>query len=111
MVDNNLMFCYTIKIQVPQQDDDKKCGFFVMYCMTLFLWMCPNKFSSASRLPDFVSNTDTQINSLMHLLIYDFVLLNIYILWKLKEDWFSIQELDSFRGSLLAILGIIGTNI
>lgn len=60
--------------EVPRQTDDKKCGFFVLYYITLFFKVFPEKFSSHVEYPNFMA-----------------------------RDWFKIDELNNFQTVLSTI--------
>ncbi|KAK1396712.1 hypothetical protein POM88_006575 [Heracleum sosnowskyi] len=64
--------------KVPKQRDDKTCGFFVLYYMTLFLKEIPDKFDFKTGYPAF-----------------------------LNRDWFTPQEFDCFHRRLSDIFNRI----
>ncbi|KAL1803270.1 hypothetical protein ACET3Z_031917 [Daucus carota] len=43
--------------EVPNQDDDKSCGFYVLFYTTQFLKMCPHTFNLMKDYPSFMSTT------------------------------------------------------
>nr|XP_027103533.1 uncharacterized protein LOC113724852 [Coffea arabica] len=59
---------------IPQQIDDKKCGYFVLYYIYLFIKNAPEMFSIDEGYPYFMT-----------------------------EDWFTLEELDGFCRTLESV--------
>ncbi|XP_071911977.1 ubiquitin-like-specific protease 1C isoform X5 [Coffea arabica] len=59
---------------IPQQIDDKKCGYFVLYYIYLFIKNAPEKFGIDEGYPYFMT-----------------------------EDWFTLEELDGFCRTLESV--------
>ncbi|XP_019155319.1 PREDICTED: ubiquitin-like-specific protease 1D isoform X2 [Ipomoea nil] len=57
--------------KVPQQRDNSECGYYVLYYITRFMELAPEEFSLSDGYPYYM-----------------------------KEDWFTPEELDSFRKEL-----------
>ena len=92
--------------QVPKQNDDKSCGFFVLFYATMFLKMCPPVFSVKEHYPSFVR----PFWCLHMFLIWCYNVLDKIFnanLFQMTKNLFSNKRVEEFRRSVISIFSNI----